>query len=109
MEKQREKVWIPVKEKSRNESKQQGLSPTNIVSWSSGEIVSEGSNEDGTVVVMVDQTGEEMSIALDQIKQQNDASLFHDNELKKIDDLITLRFLHEPAILKHLPLDIKTS
>ena len=102
MEKQREKVWIPVKEKSRNESKQQGLSPTNIVSWSSGEIVSEGSNEDGTVVVMVDQTGEEMSIALDQIKQQNDASLFHDNELKKIDDLITLRFLHEPAILKAL-------
>ena len=106
MEKEREKVWIPVSE-TRTESKDghnknNTNKEANIVSWSSGEIVSDGPREDGTVVVMLERTGEEISVALDQVKQQNDASLFKDNELKRIDDLITLRFLHEPSILKAL-------
>ena len=75
MEKEREKVWIPVSE-TRTESKDghnknNTNKEANIVSWSSGEIVSDGPREDGTVVVMLERTGEEISVALDQVKQQN--------------------------------------
>tara|TARA_B110000091_G_scaffold213972_1_gene265238 strand:- start:995 stop:3088 length:2094 start_codon:yes stop_codon:yes gene_type:complete len=100
MEKKREQVWIPVLQ-TRSETKE-NIQETSIVSWSSGKITSDTPHDDGTVTVTHDDTNEQTTIPLIQLKKQNDADLFEGTELKRIDDLITLRFLHEPAILKSL-------
>ena len=100
MEKENEKIWVPVIDK-RAETKE-GLHETNVIAWSPGEIISDAPDKNGCVTVRHGQSGEEINIASDRLQKQNDASLFEGKELKNIDDLITLKFLHEPAILKSL-------